>query len=118
MAAQERDDAKKRIVRATFILVIVVSTSVEKDIELPTVAMKVHECLDLIVIPQHLHHLESVVDRRVQESVWSIPAPVQVASELAASIIAVHDAVNIQHWHYTKDEVFTKVLALGISQPL
>lgn len=52
------------------------------------------------------------VDRRVQQPMRRLPPAVEIASGQRTSIVAVDDAIWIQHGQHLEDEVFAKHLGL------
>jgi hypothetical protein len=78
--------------------------------------VEVTEELDLDVEARHLHHLESVIYGRVQQSARTVPLAIEVAAKLTAPVVAKDDTVWVEHGHNSEDEILTERQCYGRRQ--
>lgn len=88
--------------------------AVHESVLLARVAVQVAEQLDLAFLLEHLQHALREVDRRVQVLARLQPAPVQVEAQQRAAVVAVHDAVGVQHRNHFEDVVLAQLGGRGV----
>ncbi len=52
------------------------------------------------------------VNNRMHKFKWVPPAPIQISTNQASSIVAIYDAVNIQHGQKLEHVLIAKILRL------
>ena len=67
--------------------------------------MEVSEHQHFTLLNKSVNHLLRVVDRRVQHFGRRFPATVKVAASQGAAIVAVNDAIRVQHRYHLEDKV-------------
>jgi hypothetical protein len=108
VAAQQRQNTQLCVLDPALLLVVLVVAAVEEHILLSGVPMHI-TVQDYAPLPVQVpDHLFAVVDAFVQEFVWLQPFAVQVAPEQRAAVVALHDAVRVQHRHDFEDEVLAQ----------
>ena len=60
--------------------------------------------------------LLSMENSWVQDLTGVLPSPIKVASSKTASIVAIDDAIWIEHWYYFEDVVIKKNICLDLAE--
>ena len=110
VAAQQGNNPELCIFNAAFLLVVLEGAPVKKSILLARVAMHVAVESDLALPLQKANQLLGVVNRRVQKLVRRQPLSVQVTAKQTAPVVALDDAVWVEHGHNEKDKVLAELL--------
>ena len=86
--------------------------TIHKNVLPPAVAVEVAEYLQVTLSFKRMAQLLGRIDRRMQHFTGPLPTAVQITSGQTAAVVAVDDAIRVEHWHDFEDEVLTQVFCL------
>ena len=99
---------------ATLARILPIVAAVHEDVLFARVPVQVAEHDQPALLMDLLHQPLGVENGRVKGLVRSLPAAVQVATCQAAPVVAVDDAVRVEHWDYFEYEVLSEHFGFNV----
>ena len=99
---------------STLARILAIVAAIHEDVLFARVSMQVAKHDQSALLMDLLHQPLGVENGRVKGLVWSLPAAVQVATCQAASVIAVNDAVGVEHWDNFEYEVLSQHFGFNV----